>query len=169
MGAGRRGRCNPVSSSSGWQFSYNTVNNQTTSITKPGGTALNPLTYAGADQTEPRGAGATTYVTSALGVSSAKFPVGSGGTIGPDTVTPAPGTTDHYTRDNSGSLIGLRANGVRYYCLVDGLGSVVGWWTGAPSRSTPTAMTRTAFSFRPASRSPTRGGTPPATSTVRPA
>ncbi len=117
---------NTTASSSGWAFSYNSVNNQTTSITKPGGTALTPLTYGGADQTERRGAGSTTYVTSALGVASAKTPAGVSSTVTANSTDPAPGTTDHYTRDNSGSLIGMRANGVRYYYLVDGLGSVVG-------------------------------------------
>ncbi|MGC4893534.1 RHS repeat-associated core domain-containing protein [Micromonospora sp. DT31] len=117
---------NTTGSSSGWAFSYNSVNNQTTSITKPGGTALAPLAYGGADQTERRGAGSTTYVTSTLGVASARTPAGVSSTVTANSTDPAPGTTDHYTRDNSGSLIGMRANGVRYYYLVDGLGSVVG-------------------------------------------
>ena len=125
---------NTTSSSSGWAFSYNSVNNQTTSITKPGGSALTPLSYGGADQTERRAAGTTTYVTSALGVASATSPAGSGGTVGPESVNPAAGTTDYYTRDNSGSLIGLRANGVRYYYLLDGLGSVVGLVNGSATK-----------------------------------
>ncbi|MFI7591238.1 RHS repeat-associated core domain-containing protein [Micromonospora sp. NPDC049359] len=125
---------NTTGSSSGWAFSYNTVNNQTTSITKPGGTALTPLTYGGADQTERRGAGSTTYVSSALGVASAKAPAGSGGTVTANSTDPAPGTSDYYTRDNAGSLIGLRANGVRYYYLVDGLGSVVGLVNGSAAK-----------------------------------
>ncbi|GIF06962.1 hypothetical protein Asi03nite_45000 [Actinoplanes siamensis] len=119
------GNGNATSSSSGWDFDYNTLD-QTTSITKPGGTALTPLTYGGADQTERRSAGTTTYGTSALGVSSASAAGGPGGPVGDNTVDPAPGTSQQYTRDNTGGLISLRSNGARYYYLVDGLGSVVG-------------------------------------------
>jgi hypothetical protein len=115
---------NTSGSSSGWAFSYNSLD-QATSITKPGGTALSSLTYGGADQTERRAAGTTTYGTSALGVTSASAPAGTAVPVGADTVNPAPGTTHNYTRDNSGGLISLRTNGARYYYLVDGLGSVV--------------------------------------------
>jgi len=116
---------NTTGSSSGWNFAYNTLD-QTTSITKPGGTALAPLTYGGADQTQRRLAGGTSFSSSALGVSSVTAPAGPPVTVGPDTVDPAPGSTHNYTRDNKGSLISLRVNGTRYYYLVDGRGSVVG-------------------------------------------
>ncbi|HWG98468.1 MAG TPA: RHS repeat-associated core domain-containing protein [Pilimelia sp.] len=119
------GNGNTTSSSSGWALQYNTLD-QTTSITKPGATPLAPLTYGGADQTERRTAGTTAYATSVLGVGSASAPAGPSGTVGPNTVDPAPGTSHYYTRDNTGGLISLRTNGTRYYYLVDGLGSVVG-------------------------------------------
>jgi RHS repeat-associated protein len=94
----------------GWSLSYNATD-QTTSITKPGGSALAPLTYAGGDQTQRTQAATTSYVNSALGVASA-------------TTT---GSTDSYTRDNHGTLVSLRAaSGSRFYYLLDGLGSVVG-------------------------------------------
>jgi RHS repeat-associated protein len=84
---------------------------QTTSITKPGGSALSPLVYAGADQTQRTQAATTSFNNSALGVASA---TSSGG-------------TDFYTRDNQGTLVSPRAaSGSRYYYLFDGLGSVVG-------------------------------------------
>jgi RHS repeat-associated protein len=127
------GNGNTTSSSTGWALSYNTLD-QSTSITKPGGTALNPLTYGGADQTERRAAGTTTFATSALGVSSASAPAGTATAVGADSVDPAPGTTHQYTRDNTGSLISLRTNGARYYYLVDGLGSVVGLVNGSAGR-----------------------------------
>jgi RHS repeat-associated protein len=125
---------NTTGSSAGWAYAYNSVNNQTTSITAPGGAPLAPLTYGGADQTERRTAGNTSYGTSVLGVSSATAQPGPATAVGSNSVNPAPGTTDHYTRDNSGSLIGLRANGVRYYYLVDGLGSVVGLVNGSATK-----------------------------------
>ncbi|MFI5934130.1 RHS repeat-associated core domain-containing protein [Actinoplanes sp. NPDC051494] len=119
------GNGNTTGSSSGWAFGYNAAN-QNTSITKPGGTPLSPLTYGGVAQTERRTAGTTTFGTSALGVAWAKAGSGAAPAVGPDTVDPAPGATDHYTRDNTGGLISLRSGGARYYYLVDGLGSVVG-------------------------------------------
>jgi RHS repeat-associated protein len=101
---------NLTGSSSGWSLVYN-AKDQTTSITKPGGTALTPLAYAGQDQTQRTQAAATSYVNSALGVASAT----------------SAGSTDFYTRDNRGTLVSLRAaSGNRYYYLFDGLGSVVG-------------------------------------------
>ncbi len=120
------GSGNLTSSSTGWDVKYDAFENQTTSITKPGGSALTPLTYGGSDQNERRSAGTTTFSTSALGVASATAPAGPAGTVGPDTVDPAAGTTNAYTRDNTGNLIGLRVNGTRHYYLVDGVGSVVG-------------------------------------------
>ena len=120
---------NLTGSSNGWSLTYNSVNNQTTGVTAPGKALHGPFTYGGADQTERRRAGSVGYVTSALGVSSATRPAAGAGTlttVGPNDTEPPHGTSDHYTRDNSGNLIGLRANGVRYYYLVDGLGSVVG-------------------------------------------
>jgi RHS repeat-associated protein len=94
----------------GWSLLYN-AKDQTTSITKPGGSALTPLVYAGAVQTQRTQAAATSYINSALGVSSAT----------------SAGSTDSYTRDNRGTLVSLRAaSGNRYYYLFDGLGSVVG-------------------------------------------
>jgi RHS repeat-associated protein len=94
----------------GWSLAYN-AKDQTTSITKPGGSALSPLVYAGQGQTERTQAAATGFVNSALGVASA---------------TNA-GSTDFYTRDNRGTVVSLRAaSGSRYYYLFDGLGSVVG-------------------------------------------
>lgn len=122
---------NTVGSSSGWAMTYNTVNNQTTSITRPGGSTLSPLGYAGADQTERRTAGSTTYVTSLLGVASAAAAPGAPAPVGADSTDPAPGTTDYYTRDNTGNLISLRSGGARYYYLVDGLGSVVSLVNGS--------------------------------------
>ncbi|WP_436521562.1 RHS repeat-associated core domain-containing protein [Actinoplanes sp. HUAS TT8] len=119
---------NLTGSSSGWNLTYNTVNNQTTAITAPGKSVHQPLTYGGAEQTERRRAGSVTYATSALGVASATSlqPAGTiTGAVGPDDVEPSPGTSSFYTRDNGGNLISLRANGARYYYLVDGQGSVV--------------------------------------------
>ncbi len=102
----------------GWSLAYN-AKNQTTSITKPGGTALAPLAYAGGDQTQRTQAGSTSFVNSALGVASA-------------TNT---GSTDSYTRDNRGTLVSLRAaSGSRYYYLFDGLGSVVGLVNGSGAK-----------------------------------
>ncbi|MDP9796782.1 YD repeat-containing protein [Catenuloplanes nepalensis] len=116
---------NTTGSSSGWAFDYNAVNNQTTSITAPGGNPLVP-TYGSADQTERRSVGLVTFATSALGVSSAKGAgAGTGAPLTPDTVHPSAGETHYYTRGNSGGLLGLRNEGERYYYLVDGLGSVV--------------------------------------------
>jgi RHS repeat-associated protein len=109
---------NLTGSSSGWSLAYNATN-QTTSITKPGGTALTPLVYAGADQTERTLAGTTSFVNSALGVASA--------------TTAA--STDSYTRDNRGTLVSLRAaSGNRYYYLFNGLGSVVGLVNGSGAK-----------------------------------
>ncbi len=51
----------------GWSLSYNATD-QTTSITKPGGSALTPLAYAGQGQTQRTQAGTTGFVNSALGV-----------------------------------------------------------------------------------------------------
>lgn len=93
----------------GWSLSYNSKD-QTTSITKPGGSALTPLTYAGTDQTERTQAGPTSFTTSALGLTSATTPAG----------------TNYYTRDANGNLVSLRTASGRYYYLLDGLGSVVG-------------------------------------------
>ena len=94
----------------GWSLSYN-AKDQTTSITKPGGTALTPLAYAGADQTQRTQAATTSFINSALGVASAT----------------SSGSTASYTRDNRGTLVSLRtATDSRFYYLFDGLGSVVG-------------------------------------------
>jgi len=94
----------------GWSLSYN-AKDQTTSITKPGGSALAPLAYAGQDQTERTQAGPTSFATSALGLSSAT----------------SSGSSDFYTRDANGTLVSLRASsGARFYYLLDGLGSVIG-------------------------------------------
>jgi RHS repeat-associated protein len=101
---------NLTGSSSGWSLVYN-PKDQTTSITKPGGTALAPMAYAAGSQTQRTQAGTTSYVNSGLGVASAT----------------SSGSTDFYTRDNRGTLVSLRAaSGSRYYYLFDGLGSVVG-------------------------------------------
>ncbi|MCG5472889.1 DUF6531 domain-containing protein [Micromonospora sp. LAH09] len=116
---------NLTSTSSGWALSYNTMD-QSTSITKPGGTPLSPMTYGGISQNERRTAGTTSFSSSALGVNSVTSPAGAAVPVGADSVNPAAGTTHHYTRDNTGGLISLRTNGARYYYLVDGLGSVVG-------------------------------------------
>jgi RHS repeat-associated protein len=62
------------------------------------------------DQNERVQAGSTTYVTSALDVSSAT--TGS--------------TTSYYTRDNNGNLVSLRTGTSSYYYLFDGMGSVIG-------------------------------------------
>jgi RHS repeat-associated protein len=127
---------NLTGSSSGWSLSHNAVNSQTTTITAPGKAEHQPLQYGGADQTERRRAGSVVYGTSALGVSSAtslqslNFPNGAA----PDDMEPAPGTSSFYTRDNSGNLISLVANGSRYYYLVDGLGSVVGLVNGSAQK-----------------------------------
>ncbi|GAB7051442.1 RHS repeat-associated core domain-containing protein [Catenuloplanes indicus] len=119
---------NLTGSSSGWSLSYSPVGNQTTAVTAPGKAQHAPLTYGGQDQTERRRAGSVLYDTSALGVASATstLPAGSfnTATANPDDMEPAPGTTHHYTRDNTGNLISLRAGNTRYYYLVDGLGSV---------------------------------------------
>jgi RHS repeat-associated protein len=129
------GNGNLASSSSGWALSYNSVNNQTMSITKPGGSALSPLAYAGQDQTERVKAGRTTFAHTALGVSSASTAAtGGSDPVGPDSVYPAAGATAYYTRDNNGNLIGLRTGGARYYYLVDGLGSVVGLLNGSATK-----------------------------------
>jgi RHS repeat-associated protein len=94
----------------GWSLVYN-AKDQTTSITKPGGSALSPLVYAGGNQTQRTQAAATTFANSALGVANAT----------------SSASTDSYTRDNRGTLVSLRAaSGNRYYYLLDGLGSVVG-------------------------------------------
>jgi RHS repeat-associated protein len=101
---------NLTGSSSGWSLSYN-AKDQTTSMTKPGGTALAPMAYAAGSQTLRTQAGQTSFVNSALGVAGAT----------------TAGGTDFYTRDNRGTLVSLRAaSGSRYYYLFDGLGSVVG-------------------------------------------
>jgi RHS repeat-associated protein len=130
------GNGNLTSSSSGWALSYNAINNQTTTITRPGGSALSPLRYAGQDQTERVKASTTTFVHTALGVSSASTASGASAEsgVGPDSVYPASGTSAFYTRDNSGNLIGLRTGGARYYFLVDGLGSVVGLVNGSATK-----------------------------------
>ncbi|MEU4618519.1 RHS repeat-associated core domain-containing protein [Actinoplanes sp. NPDC023801] len=120
---------NLAGSSNGFAIDYNSINNQTTGITAPGKSLHAPLQYGGAAQTERRRAGSVNYTTSALGVASASRPAGGVSTtttVGPDDMEPPWGTSDYYTRDNTGNLIGLRANGVRYYYLLDGLGSVVG-------------------------------------------
>jgi RHS repeat-associated protein len=101
---------NLTGSSSGWSLAYN-PKDQTTSITKPGGTALAPMAYAGGSQTQRTQAGQASFVNSALGVASAT----------------SSGSTTFYTRDSRGTLVSLRtASGNRYYYLFDGLGSVVG-------------------------------------------
>lgn len=121
------GNGNTTSSTSGWALTYNTAN-QTTSIKKPSGAStLSPLVYAGQDQTELVQAGTDTFVTTMLGISSAIASTNGGSDIvNEDTTSPKKGTTDYYTRDNSGNLISLRTGGTSYYYLVDGLGSVVG-------------------------------------------
>lgn len=118
-----------LTSGGGWSFTHNTAN-QTTSITKPSGTALSPMTYAGQDQTERRSAGDTIFVTSALGVSSATSPAGtdtlSTASVGEEETKPPKGETHYYTRDNAGNLVSVRTPSGRFYYLFDGLGSVVG-------------------------------------------
>ncbi|GIF75450.1 RHS repeat-associated core domain-containing protein [Asanoa siamensis] len=127
---------NTTGSSTGWQFTYNSVNNQTTEITAPGRATHAPISYAGPEQTERRRSGSVTYVTSALGVASATStlpgPPGSG--AAPNDTEPARGTTQYFTRDPGGNLIGLRTQGSRYYYLVDGLGSVVGLVDGTATK-----------------------------------
>ncbi|MEU4427180.1 RHS repeat-associated core domain-containing protein [Actinoplanes sp. NPDC024001] len=121
---------NLTSSNNGWAITYNTISDQTVNVTAPGKSLHGPLTYGGVSQTERRRAGSVSYTSSALGTASATRPATTGAstmtTIDPNAMEPPHGTSDYYTRDNSGNLIGLRANGVRYYYLVDGLGSVVG-------------------------------------------
>jgi RHS repeat-associated protein len=117
----------------GWALAYNSQN-QTTSIQRPGGAAMTPLTYAGEDQTERRLAGPVTFATSQLGVIRATTPadttvagdVGVPGVEETDLSKPPKGQTVYYTRDADGGLISMRAGAARYYYLLDGLGSVVG-------------------------------------------
>jgi RHS repeat-associated protein len=103
------GQGNLTGSSSGWELGYNRAH-QTTSVTAPGGVALDPITYAGSGQAERRRAGATRYLSAPTGV--------IGETTG--------GTTIGYVRDPEGNLISRRAGGRSHYYLLDGLGSVVG-------------------------------------------
>ena len=112
----------------GWSLGYNSKE-QTTTITKPGGTALSPLVYAGQDQTERRQAGDVQYATTVLGVSRATTPDTGGFTtllLDSDASKPVKGSSDYYTRDSHGALISLRTGSARYYYLLDGLGSVIG-------------------------------------------
>jgi RHS repeat-associated protein len=87
----------------GWTLGYNSKN-QTTSITKPGGSAV-AMTYAGAGQDQRVSAGSSSIVNNELGVASTD--------------------STYYTRDNTGSLVSLRTASNTYYPLFDGLGSVV--------------------------------------------
>ena len=98
------GNGNLTGSSGGPSYSYN-AKNQTTAI---GSTSF---TYTGPDQNERVQENSTSYITSALGLSS---------------MTNSAGTT-YYTRDNRGLLIGERTpyDGRLYYTF-DGLGSIVG-------------------------------------------
>lgn len=97
---------NQTGNSAGQQLAYNAAD-QTTSMQAPGGTALTAA-YAGPDQWERRAAGAHTFGHTILGVSDR-----AGAT-----------TAQHYTRDATGGLVGLREGSTRAYYLFDGLGSV---------------------------------------------
>ncbi len=67
--------------------------------------------------------------TSALGVSSATAAAGPATAVTSNSVDPAPGTTDLYTRDNTGSLMGLLFGGLAGIAvaglLVSGFGAPV--------------------------------------------
>jgi RHS repeat-associated protein len=109
---------NETGNSAGASVSYNTKD-QSTAITDNGAT-LSPLTYADAGQTERTAAGNTTL---------------SNSPYGPQISTNTNGTS-YYTRDDKGTLIGERLfNGVHWYYLADGLGSIVGV-TGATGQAT---------------------------------
>jgi RHS repeat-associated protein len=104
--------------SAGLSFSYD-PKNHTTSVTPPGGQALN-MTYSGAIQTERITAGSTSFTYNVLGCGGA-----STGTSG----------NTAYTRDNKGQLLEERlpsgTSYTPYYYLFDGLGSVVGLTDGS--------------------------------------
>jgi RHS repeat-associated protein len=93
----------------GWSLSC-IRKDQTTSITRARRQRSDPADLTGHDQTERTQAGPSTFVTSALGVSSSTSSSGSG----------------FYTRDAGGNLVSLRSASGRFYYLFDGLGSVVG-------------------------------------------
>jgi RHS repeat-associated protein len=96
-------------SSTGATYDYNTLR-QTTSMRRAGGTAIS-AGYVGADQRQRATAAGETFTNTLLGVS-----VRTVGTAG----------AQHYVRDDTGGLVGIRdtSNGTRGYYLFDGLGSV---------------------------------------------
>jgi RHS repeat-associated protein len=98
---------NFTASSDGWSLTYNSKD-QTTSITKPAGSATG-ATYHGGGQWERLTFGQTSFSTGELGINS---------------LTRGGGTTDYFTRDPDGTLLTLR-NSASFYYLTDGLGSVV--------------------------------------------
>jgi len=90
---------------------YN-AKDQTQSFTPPGASAVN-ASYADADSTEMVSAGPVSLASGLRGVAR-------------DGPRPG-GSTYHYTRDPSGTLVGRRSSsGSQYYYLFDALGSVVG-------------------------------------------
>jgi RHS repeat-associated protein len=100
---------NETGNSAGASFSYN-AKDQSTAITDNSST-LSPLTYADAGQTERTAAGSTTLSNSPSGVQISTNMNG----------------TSYYTRDDKGNLIGERLfNGLHWYYLEDGVGSIVG-------------------------------------------
>jgi RHS repeat-associated protein len=98
---------NQTGSSEGQALVYNGAD-QTTSLKKPGGSALS-ATYAGTGQTERASAGATSFTNGLLGLTAAT----------------TASATQATTRDPAGNLVGLRDGTSRSYFLFDGLGSVV--------------------------------------------
>ncbi|MEJ7791974.1 MAG: DNRLRE domain-containing protein [Gaiellaceae bacterium] len=93
---------NETSTTAGRQWSYN-PKDQATSVTPPGGSPI-PMSYTGTGQFERVSAGATTFMTSGLGLSREN--------------------TTHYTRDDDRQLISQRTPSGNYYYLLDGVGSV---------------------------------------------
>ncbi|MDP9372012.1 MAG: DNRLRE domain-containing protein [Chloroflexota bacterium] len=104
---------NLTGNSAGLALAYN-AKNQTTSVTPPGGTALN-MNYTGDTQVQRVSAGGSSFTHSRLGLGSQNEGL----------------TTTAYTRDANGQLLAARTLTGTYYYLFDGLGSVVALTDGA--------------------------------------
>lgn len=96
-------------SSAGAAYDYN-ARSQTTSLRTTSSGPTVTASYAGPNQVTRDTASGTTFTDTQLGVTRQAY---------------ADGTADSYTRDNTGTLVGIRDTGSRNYPLVDGLGSVL--------------------------------------------
>ncbi len=102
-------------SSAGAAYAYN-ARSQTTSLRTSGAGPTVAASYAGPSQVTRDTAAGATFTDSRLGVIRQALPGGD---------------SDSYTRDNTGTLVGIRGTTSRNYPLVDGLGSVVALVDGA--------------------------------------